>query len=386
MKKHLLTLFTLLPSLVLAMVPLEDSEMAEVTGQSLLVADYIAPSGSTNSETDFHYYRMGLDALVEMNVNIDKLQLGCGGYNEAVRPDSCDIDLDYVSFLGRYDGSGNNPNQGYMEGDKYIGAGKAGDPVTSDFKLTRPYFEIAVRDIGGGQREIAGFKIGAQEADGFMGIGRKYNNGDWNEEHQVTCNPSNPITCHSGINTLSGFLNVEVSADVPLTVITVFSGSGCFGRTSESLNTDCANNSPFVVEQSGTRLDALEINDIVLDIDLGWISSIPFLSLDTAYARVDQSLRFIHGFAANQTSDFFISFQREPVKYPSYDKNSHSSTANTGWWLNIPSIEVLDLQGEEVSIGIDRVFSALSSPGLPLKDLELNTVPPKNCYGSYTFC
>src|SRR5699024_291820 len=118
----------------------------------------------------------------------------------------------------------------------------------------------------------------------------------------------------------------------------------------------------------------------------GWISSIPFLSLDTAYARVDQSLRFIHGFAANQTSDFFISFQREPVKYPSYDKNSHSSTANTGWWLNIPSIEVLDLQGEEVSIGIDRVFSALSSPGLPLKDLELNTVPPKNCYGSYTFC
>src|SRR5690625_326024 len=264
MKKHLLTLFTLLPSLVLAMVPLEDSEMAEVTGQSLLVSDYIAPSCSTNSETDFHYYRMGLDALVEMNVNIDKLQLGCGGYNEAVRPDSCDIDLDYVSFLGRYDGSGNNPNQGYMEGDKYIGAGKAGDPVTSDFKLTRPYFEIAVRDVGGGQREIAGFKIGAQEADGFMGIGRTYGHGEWNEEIGVTCNTSNPLTCHSGINSLSGALTVEVSANIPIKASVwpvTLSGEGCFGQT--NLNDDCKNGPKFITGQngvpavSGTRMQSL---------------------------------------------------------------------------------------------------------------------------------
>lgn len=383
MKKHLLTLFTLLPSLVLAMVPLEDSEMAEVTGQSLLVADYIAPSGSTNSETDFHYYRMGLDALVEMNVNIDKLQLGCGGYNEAVRSDSCDIDLDYVSFLGRYEGSGNNPNQ--------PGAGKAGDPVTSDFKLTRPYFEIAVRDVGGGQREIAGFKIGAQEADGFMGIGRKYEHGDWNEEIGVTCNTSNPLTCHSGINSLSGHLDVEVSAALPITASVPmiwpipdinFSGTACFGKT--DLDSKCESRDPYYTTQSGTRLNALQLDTIELAIDLGFLSSI---GLDTAYARVDQSLRFIHGFAANETSDFFISFQREAIRYPTYDKQGHSATANTGWWLNIPSVEVLDLAGDRVTLsGLGEILAALGEPGTLLKDIELNTVPPKNCYGSYTFC
>lgn len=382
MKKYFLTALTLLPSLVWAMVPLEDNEMAEVTGQSLLVADYIAPSGSSGSETDFHYYRMGLDALVEMNMNIDKLQLGCGGYNEAIRPDSCDIDLDYVSFLGRYDGSGNNPNQGYMEGDKYIGAGKAGDPVTSDFKLTRPYFEIAVRDVGGGQREIAGFKIGGQEADGFMGIGRKYKNGEWNEEHQVTCNTSDPITCHSGINSLSGHLDVEVSAKIPISAPIIGDRNACFGET--SLLDRCEGGPGYFTTQSGSRLTSLQLDTIELNANLGAL--LDFLGIKKAYAQVDQSLRFIHGFAANKTSDFFISFQREPIKYPTYDKGGHSATANTGWWLNIPSVEVLDLESDTVNLTLLDALGALSPPGIMLNDIELGTLPPKNCYGSYTFC
>lgn len=374
MNRILITLFLCLPSFALAMVPLEDQEMAEVTGQSLLVADYIAPTGSAGSETDFHYYRMGLDGLVEMNMNIDKLQLGCGGFNEAVRPDSCDIDLDYVSFLGRYEGSGNNPNQ--------PGAGKAGDPVTSDFKLTRPYFEIAVRDVGGGQREIAGFKIGAQEADGFMGIGRKYNDGEWNEEHQVTCNTNNPITCHSGINSLSGHLDVEVSAKVPISAPIIGDRVACFGET--SLAERCAGGPRYFTEQNGTRLDSLQLDTIELNADLGAL--LDFLGINKAYAQVDQSLRFIHGFAANKTSDFFISFQREAIRYPTYDKQDHSATANTGWWLNIPSVEVLDLDAQTVELTLGNALNALSPPGILLEDIELNTLPPQNCYGSYTFC
>lgn len=381
MNRIMIIMTLLLPSVVWAMQPLEDEQLAQITGQSLLVADYIAPSGGAGSTTDFHYYRMGLDALVEMNMNIDKLQLGCGGYNEAVRPNSCDIDLDYVSFLGRYTDSGNNPNQAQ-------GAGKAGDPVASDFKLTRPYFEIAVRDIGGGQREIAGFKIGAQEADGFMGIGRKYANGEWNEEIGVRCNTSDPVTCHSGINSISGHLDVEVSAALPITadtripLVPTFSGTACFGQT--ALDPQCASRAPYYTTQSGTRLNALQLDTIELAIDLGFLSVI---GLNKAYARVDQNLRFIHGFAANETSDFFISFQRESIRYPSYDKQTHSAAANTGWWLNIPSVEVLDVQGDRVTLsGLTNIVNALGSPGTLLKDLELNTVPPQNCYGSYQFC
>lgn len=109
------------------MQALADRDLAEVTGQALFVSDRIAPTGAAGSVTDFTFHRMGLDVELAMNANIDKLQLGCGGFNESIASNACDIDFDFVRFMGRNGTSG-------------------GAPVTSDFKLTRPYIELAIRN------------------------------------------------------------------------------------------------------------------------------------------------------------------------------------------------------------------------------------------------
>lgn len=367
MKKHLLTLLTLLPSLALAMVPLEDNELAEVTGQSLLVADYIAPSGASGSATDFHYYRMGLDALVELNMNIDKLQLGCGGYNEAVRPNSCDIDMDYVRFMGRYDGVGNNPNQP-------TGAGKAGDPVTSDFEMMRPYFEIAVRDIGGGQREIAGFKVSAEYANGFFGVG-SYEGG-----------------VHTGINSLSGAMNVFLSGYAKFSS-TFGDGQACIGRPTGY--GACASEAPFVAvnpdQTKGVRMTELSLSSIALTNLHGAGGLLSLFEGSDMFAQMKARLIELHGFELAYAEDFFVAFQREPIEYPKYNKEGYSTRAETGWWMNAPRVELADLEPAKIALGCPGfaclgLLDAFSEPGIDTGYPDMRSRPPTNCYGDYKFC
>ena len=62
----------------------------------------IAPNDSANleklrdSSSNVGFYKLGLEAELEINANIRKLQLGCGGVNGA----GCDIDFDNVSLSG----------------------------------------------------------------------------------------------------------------------------------------------------------------------------------------------------------------------------------------------------------------------------------------------
>ena len=47
-----------------------------------------------------------------------------------------------------------------------------GNPVTSDFKMLRPYIELAIiNENSPSLREVVGVKIGAQSVDGFLGVG-----------------------------------------------------------------------------------------------------------------------------------------------------------------------------------------------------------------------
>jgi hypothetical protein len=110
-----------------------------------------------------------------------------------------------------------------------------------------------------------------------------------------------------------------------------------------------------------------------------------FNLIDTARADISESLRFIHGFALQDTSDFGLSFQRERISYPGFDQNSYSETANTGWWMNVPDVKVLDIQGELVELSLVDAFSALGE-GVNLNNIELNQTPAINCYGSNRFC
>lgn len=372
-----LVLAALLARPATALQEMSDGALASESGQgALFFSDKIAPTGTAGSATDFTFYRLGLNTDLEFNLNIDKLQLGCGGSNENLVANACDIDLDYVRFMGR---SGTAP----------------GAAVTSNFVTRRPYVEFAVKNDGNrSQREIIGFKIGFESADGMLGIGRTYANGQVNVEHGGTCDTAagdgaGALACNSGIRSISGNLNLEISANI-LAGTALGDQKICFGNTATADHANCdgnaTNNSntdikdPFYQSVSGTRMTDIIIADIPAYV---WEGS---LNGTTAAADLKESLRFIHQILldSSQSKDFFISFQREQVAYPKYDKSGYAATTNTGWWLNIPYAAIMNASAS-VDLGLLDAVAALGE-GANLTNVELGQIPPSNCYNSSKFC
>jgi hypothetical protein len=339
------------------MVSLDDQQMSAVNGQALLSADrLVAGAGAPAVDAGLTFYRMSMDATVALNANINHLQLGCGGINNYIVV-GCDLDLQYVSFMGT------------------DGAGGPGAAMTSDFVMTRPYVELAVKNDGTPNREVVGFNLGSQGARGYLSVGRAYDNGRVNQENGGTCNTSNPVTCHSGINTISGYLNAHFQGSIPVT-INIWPYSETDTATIDS-----------TIAVSGTRLSTLHVPGLQLGISGGLAGLI-----GSAYANLTESLRFLHGFAisddsGNATKNFAISFERQQVAYPTYDKTGYGSPANTGWWMNVPSAQLTGIQGAPVTFtGLGPLLSALGEPGYPVSNIELNQVPTQNCYGAAKFC
>lgn len=354
-------LVVLLPTLGRAeLAALSDEDLSDHTGQALLFSDKVA--GASGSGMTF--YRMGLDSKLDFNANMNRLQLGCGGVNGQAAA-GCDIDMDYVRFMGR------NGNQ-------------AGAPG-SDFTLTRPYVELAIKNDGSGQREVVGFKLGAQEANGYVGIGRNYADNTTNQEVGGSCTGANQgngaLACHSGINRLSGYMNMELSGVVPINITLLGSQRGCFGYT--TLDSKCADNAPFKVAAWGSRFNTVNIPALTLELSAGFLSAI---GIDEAYSNLTENLRFIHGFALTNTKDFSLSFQREQVAYPNWTKTGYARTTNTGWWMNVPDVKVTDLVSDTVNLGLFAALGALGKPGVAVTNIELNSVAPSNCYGGRSFC
>src|SRR5690606_1481474 len=251
-----------------AMEPIGDEALSEVTGQSLFVGDFIAGNASDPNGGRFDFHRMGLDVELALNANIDKLQLGCGGFNESVASNACDIDMDYVRLMGLN-----------ALGDGGDGAGPA-----FDCSLERPYSEIAVAGTGITSREVVGVKVGSESANGYFGVGRTYANGQTNQEFGGTCNTANGsnntggrLNCHTGLNRISGYLNTELSGKFPLDIAGIGSGWGCFGlMTGPSAQPQCSasdtegvwggHTGPLFVEIIGTRVTEMR-ESIELDLN-----------------------------------------------------------------------------------------------------------------------
>ncbi len=403
-----------LPLAANAMTPMTNEQLSATTGQALLTADYIAPNSlgvtDPNTQMPIGFYRMGLDAIVETNVNINKLQLGCGGFNNNIKV-GCDIDLDYVSMLGLRTASSNqddfNSNGDGIYMKDAFGNNKvnpfAGAPATSDFRMKRPYVTIAVAHPNDPtKREVVGFKFGAQSVTGYMGIGRIYQAGETNLETGETCVATNgdSLGCHSGLNSLSGAMHVIISGAVPIegsvlggaaTIDNPADNPGlddgsnaCFGNT--NLGTNCSagpgGTSVIATDIVGTRINGMNVNlPTHAHAEVTALSIIP-LTLDLALVtKLKQNLRFIHGFKVDHTGDFFLSFQRQQVSWPKYDKTGYAIPANAGWWMNIPKVLTEDLRGATLHVNESGIPSTLNTA-----NLELFSVPPVNCYGGYKYC
>ena len=408
-------------------VEMDDADMSGALGQagSLILTDTITPNSLTGSGTagtyaNFTYHRMGLDGKLDFNANMSKLQLGCGGVNDLLTGPGCDLDIDYVSFMG-------------------INAARdAPGAAGSTFKMTRPFVEFAVKNENDpARREVVGFRIGAQKIDGALGLGREYTTSTTNLERGGTCNPSattgaGVANCHSGINQISGFLSVEMSAAIraKANLMGFFNADldTCFGRMSPSTFSCNSNTTPFFVDAGGTRLETLHVAAaqlLISNIDLNctfWnfvvCSPVQLFAnglLNSGYGQLKIGLPAVHYLLTPNTENFFLSFQRERVSWPNYSKtkppsniafdacnptygqasarcgSAYAPAANTGWWLNAPGVKLLNINSpDRIDVGYldaGTLLSLLGPEGKLIIDNPKVTLPrPDNCYGSAKFC
>lgn len=432
----------------------ESLGLIEAQAGSLILMDKIEPNELSPSSSDyanFTYYRMGMDVKLDLNANISKLQLGCGGVNDLLTGTrGCDLDIDYVGFMGL---NANNDRPG-----------APGSPFT----LTRPFLEIAFKNANDpAKREAIGFRIGAQSINGAIRMGRDYTNvgypdytnssgcitnqetGGGNCTSSATpitagCNPAattgmGVVGCHSGLNSISGYLGgLELSAGFkararvcidPTTITCGIPGNyitqdidGCLGRIDFSPCT--INDTPFFVDAGGTRITSLNVAAAKLNLSLTNLFGIDL----EGYGRLNLNTRQVHYLLVPNSSGFFLSFQRERVSWPNYNKttpaadfaalnpgtsnpayydacnpafgqatarcnSAYAPAANTGWWLSANNAKMLNLRpGDRItlpgSLTIYQLLGALgpNTSNLIIDNPKLDFIAADNCYGSARFC
>lgn len=434
---------------------IEDRELGTIEAQagSLILMDKINPNELTGAQgagspTDFTFYRMGMDVKLDLNANISKLQLGCGGVNDLLTR-GCDLDIDYLGFMGLNDAN-DRP-------------GAPGSPFT----LTRPFIEIAFKNANDpAKREAVGFRIGAQKINGALRMGRDYTNFGYPEYTNTAgcltnqesggsdctasatpatagCNPAastgmGVVGCHSGLNTISGYLaGLELSAgfQARLYWCLVFSCipgagyredvDGCLGRI--NFNPCTTNDTPFFIDAGGTRLNNLRVEAAKLKLEDVLIDGVKL----EGYGGLVLNTRQIHYLLTPNSSGFFLSFQRERVAWPNYNKttpaqdfaalnpavgsaayydacnstfgqttsrcnSAYATPANTGWWLSASNAKMLNLlPGNRIEVNtaqnpmpVGDLLAALGPDSSPLliDNPKLDFIAADNCYGSARFC
>lgn len=190
---------------------LTDSEMSATTGQALMSLSYISPTDSTNLETlrnsssNIGFYKLGLEAKVELNANIQNLQLGCGGVNGA---GACDIDIKNLSLSGLNDGT---VASGSQQGSPTF----SGDRAATSAQITNPFLEFAIiNPDSASTREVAGFRLSAEAIEGLLSAGLEN---------------SGIISSTDGIQSLSGYLQLANLSGAVSTQATTFGAAGAAG-------------------------------------------------------------------------------------------------------------------------------------------------------------
>jgi hypothetical protein len=367
---------------VWSMSALTDKQMSEHSGQALLNLGYVAPGESGNPNTNVGFYRLSLSSDLNLNANISKLQLGCGGVNGA---SGCDVDIDRVRFTGFVTANNIKNEQG---------------PAT-DFLLRDPYIELAIKNpTSASTREMVGMRFGARQAAGMMSFGERPYNADG------TALANNDPSTHSGINSLTADMDIYVNRGVVPIRFCLF---GCFGDATEAnannqatinLNTPNVGDNIFL-DQFYSRASSFKLGELKTETDI--------LGLDVPASLV-QDFRFIHniaiGTAGSPASDFYISLSElgdnlvadtdgdlgnrptnmKPVNSANWIKWQKLSSPTTwsasarGWSFSLPEVRVEDFRAAPIKV------TALGAFGVALENLDLKQVPADNCYGSLTFC
>lgn len=178
---------------------LSDDELSKVDGQALLNFSKDAEIYTSGSDL-VNFFKLSLDAEMDINTNIKSLQLGCGGVNNSIKT-GCDIDISNLALSGlpsSYDTDGN---------PVFNGDGRA----ATSAKITNPFIQFAIKNNDtASKREIVGFRLGAEQILGLLTTG--------------ISNTQNPT---DGIQSFSGYMKI---AD---TIGTTNTAGTKFGRSND---------------------------------------------------------------------------------------------------------------------------------------------------------
>ncbi|QYA54484.1 hypothetical protein EGT72_011690 [Acinetobacter johnsonii] len=319
-----------------AMTALNDEELSEVEGQSLMNLEFqqgtntTDAQGKTYNQSNIGFYKLALSAELELNANIKKLQLGCGGDNNSIRANSCDIDIDHISLSGLPDDANYTSDQ----------------RAATSALITNPFIQFAIKNpTSAATREVLGFRVSAEKIKGLMTLG--------------TENTSTP----NGINTFSGYMKTKTAsgtavteartmtyADTGLEIKGKVTGTILFIPTTLDYTSDNYNltlsstTAPFTINStivSGTRM-----KDVTLK-GSGTVGQINFSGPLTATVlggvplnkqvtgnitglktdiTVNQSLGLIHALYLNNPAS--LSLQSQDILW-----TGAAVGANKGWWL-----------------------------------------------------
>jgi hypothetical protein len=417
------------------LTPLSDVELAAETGQALFNLSYLAPSQTGNSNAGMGFYKLGLEAELQINANIKKLQLGCGGVNGA---GNCDIDIDNLSLSGVSETSD----------------GRA----SSSAVLTNPFIQLAIKNPNtASTRELAGVRLSAEKIIGMLTFGT---------ENSAQLN---------GIKSLSGYLEVAATTGTALVngygtsnvsgeaskgqliqsdgynaingkaCCLFFGGNLNFNTTSYELNLrDKATGSNILKGDltlpqqaiTGKRINTAILNATakVRDIDLtGHLvaKAAGIINLDKQAtgliqnlivdATINENLGLFHKIDLNGTPAS-LSLQSQNLTWP-----GAKSVAQRGWWLEfsnpvdigkIDPVEKVDIPKATLNAALDQVsnylndnpddcgaifaINCLAGSTIPVGTVNLINAPhaslilnnlqlvkqdfAPNCYGGLTFC
>lgn len=431
-----------------------DNQLSEVTGQALMSLSYIAPTDASNVEakrvggdTSIGFYKLGLEAELELNVNIKKLQLGCGGISGA---DNCDIDIDNLGLSGL--GNSATSNTG-SDADRAARVG-------SSAVLTNPFIQFAIKDAGkASTRQVVGINISSEKAVGLLTFGT---------ENSATKN---------GINSLSGYMKVAATTGTALVNgfgTSNVSGEAARGTLNQSDGYNAINGNAccllFGIGNLGFKTDSYALNlrdkatgsnilkgDLVLpeqvisgkrinkavlsatagvrEIDLSGglnATAIGFIGLNnkqatgsiknlTVDATINEDLGYFHKASLNGTPAS-LSLQSQDLKW-----TGNVSVSQKGWWLELSNpidigkidpTAVVDIPKATLNAALDQVSTYLKAnpvqcgANLALSCLAGSTIPvgtvdltnalhasmtlnnlqlaqqnfTPNCYGTLKFC
>lgn len=339
------------------MQDMDDDAMDNVVGQSLFTSNYVAPGASSNPSGTIGFYRITLDAQMDLNMNVNKLALGCGGVNGA---GVCDIDIDKLSLTGITSGA------------------DAGPPT--DFTLYRPFMEFAINNpTSPANREVVGIRFGAQQAWGLMNMGTRPAGSD--------NNPAN----HTGVNRFSGDMQAYVdNVKVPVRVCLLF----CINSTATiDSNQPNAGNNIFNIRLARASSAVLDASNAVVPCSASYgMCSVALLGIQVG-ANLTEDMRFIHQIQVGAdtngngkfdvgegTNDLSISLQKQNLSWQKISAPTSWNQNNRGWWMSIPKA----IMGNTTTAQVTTSIAGIA--GLTLNNLDMNQVPVDNCYGALTFC